>query len=508
MFPFRFDYFDIHDDFDQEIIMQRLQKNWIPHIIDASTLDGYNQYNYFNAYARDILYSNNRVKNTKSVSCSLKRVIENSTFVLRIPNNKETYKLKLENVFLNMFSIGVGIMSIEVSNYNYTNFEDVLNINDFGRKIYPLFLVEGKNFYMPDEISINGVSDNFIEQKRSNVDVGKHIISLLGDVFTQRKRIKEKYTIEPLLEDKMYVFSWCGDEELSKQLSNDNMYLKNDNWYKYVYVDADILSISDENMRKEQIEKATYTRWKSDGTLYGTSNYSFVCLTNRSSFANKTLYAHMRTLYFNMILILLTSKASIIKFSDSVVTESDFKHNSIEKLYKEYLTFYSKLNLHEVSYQNQAMELHSFVKEYMEIDYLTEKLDDKFTKLFDYTQMKREEASNERLMRISKLGAIFLPPTLMAGIYGMNIYDFRQDNQTISIALVAMLMSSFLGYFTVTKQSIGKWISMFLTVVLISGATYWIGSKIVKKTIKVPIVKKMPKTLYPKNTNKGEKDVK
>ena len=41
---------------------------------------------------------------------------------------------------MHVFDTGVGVLSFNISNYNYPDKEDILIINDYGRRIYPQYL--------------------------------------------------------------------------------------------------------------------------------------------------------------------------------------------------------------------------------------------------------------------------------------------------------------------------------------------------------------------------------
>jgi len=51
--------------------------------------------------------------------------------------------LKLDGIALRHFKNDVGILSFHLINDRYDNFDDILNINDFGRRLFPQFLGDG-----------------------------------------------------------------------------------------------------------------------------------------------------------------------------------------------------------------------------------------------------------------------------------------------------------------------------------------------------------------------------
>lgn len=69
-----------------------------------------------------------------------------------------TFSLKLDNICLHVFDTGVGVLSFNLSNYSYPDKEDILIINDYGRRIYPQFLIDGGN-------KTQGAKRNFLADK-------------------------------------------------------------------------------------------------------------------------------------------------------------------------------------------------------------------------------------------------------------------------------------------------------------------------------------------------------
>ena len=43
-------------------------------------------------------------------------------------------------------------------------------------------------------------------------------MKLLGDSFSQDKKSQNKFYIQPILDDRMFVVGWYGNDELSKEL--------------------------------------------------------------------------------------------------------------------------------------------------------------------------------------------------------------------------------------------------------------------------------------------------
>ena len=87
----------------------------------------------------------------------------------------------------------------------------------------------------------------------------------------------------------------------------------------------------------------------------------------------------------------------------------------------------------------------------MRIDEHIEKLDNKFTKLFEYAQLqatKREEEEKERMQNLFNLvSGLFIFPSLMIALLSMSIYDYDTSLKSLIVGLIAVVLSGFLGYF-------------------------------------------------------------
>jgi hypothetical protein len=196
------------------------------------------------------------------------------------------------------------------------------------------------------------------------------------------------------------------------------------------------------------------------GTLFGVSRYSFVALSG-SWFGANRLEPHMRTMYFQMFTLLLAYRASILRFSNRV-SELTLKEDEsfdlqglqkrVSQIYKDYINFENNLLFREVTAQEQGIEIYDQAMEVMQIDKQVKDLDVEIAELHTYVSMKAEELRNDRLETISKLGAVFLPPSLLAGVFGMNVFSFDQSPFVLFVAFVLMFVSAVLGFFAVSRK--------------------------------------------------------
>ena len=448
MFPFRFDWNEQGFDnklkfYKKQSIDERVNLSNIKDKLEKSKWDcksfdlkekqeAYNEYAYFYDYARDAIYNQSISEDSISYFFQRKDDLTNASYKIHIKKDKKcyTYNLNITGLSLRIFHSGVAILSIELENRQTNDFEDILRINDYGRRIYPQFIggesvIPTKNAFLADYISIKtsdlNITENFEYINFSDTCIGHHILELLGtELFTQNKSAKNRFYIQPILDDRMFVLSWYGNDDLSNRLVDYN-YIS-DNWYKYVFVDGNDKTVFSPKMQEKLIIEATYDRWMNYEyglTLYGVSRYSFVCLSNNSDFTKNILpRPHLHTMYFQMISLLLASRASILRFSDEIAAVANSKNlERLQPLYERYLTFYNRLYFKEVTHQEQGIELYDIAREQMRIDNHIEKLDGKFTKLFEYAELqntKKEQEDKEKMQNLFNLvSGLFIFPSLI-----------------------------------------------------------------------------------------------
>jgi hypothetical protein len=230
----------------------------------------------------------------------------------------------------------------------------------------------------------------------------------------------------------MFTICWYGNSGVSNKIKQN--YQESELWYKFVYLDGQSLTVQDEDMQKNLIEKVTYSRWKNYGTLYGITRYSFVCLSSSLESLKKNeadfILNHIKTIYFQMVTLSLAIRASIIRFSDEVTAISDIEESKdislitqkISNLYKNYLRFKNKLYFKEITPQEQGIEIYDKMRKIMRIDDDIVDLSNEIMTLNNYAFILEEKEEKEQMNKLTKLGTIFLPPTLIAGIFGMNIF--------------------------------------------------------------------------------------
>ncbi len=477
MFPFRFDkivesFSDRHEfykntSFDKRVqidddFKNTLEKNsWKYEKFEVKNHLDYNEMVYFHDFVKDSLFNTKDFEEGATSYYFEKKIDSNATLELKI-KDKEPYVLKLEGINLRLFDTGVGILSFEVENYDYNKVDDILKINDYGRRVYPQFLGDGfsteptRGAFLPEYIKVNGIEERFCSLYKE-IKLAKYIVDILGESFTTDKSKKDSYYLQSIIDDRMFVLSWYGNDAFVSCTQNS---IENKNWYKYVFVDGNDITVQDDEMQKEFIGKATYKRWNKYGTFFGITRYSFVCLSENNDWTRNTLpLPHMKTMYFQMTSLLLAQRASLLRFSDEITAISDVRGEnspSIENisiLYKNYLRFVNKLYFKEVTAQDQGIELYDKALDILNIKRDIEDLRMEIGSLNGYAFMEQEKEEKDEMKKLTTLGTYLIPPTLVAGFLGMNVFGNKLENGWwILGAIVAIGVSPFIVKYFIKKE--------------------------------------------------------
>ena len=385
---------------------------------------------YYFDFVHPVLYDMKGVDNPIIYHFERKEPQEGHVKYHIVVKQKE-YVLCMDAINLNLYSTGVGILSVR-------------DINQFGRRIMPPhsgeFLPENRNM-LADSISITGLrgdsryyQDNFDyrtyslnENERGLSDVWRPAIfieSLIKDLSSQ-------LIVTPVIDDRMLVNCWYGNDELSAEVKKNEDFSKSDIWYRCVFVDnGNDTTCQNEALKLKLLEKSTYTRWQKWGTLYGITRYSLFALTDKSWFATNILFMHMRTIYSRMFELIIIQRASILRFSGEVTKVSCLSKGSrkllaerISSLYREYIRFVNQIYFQNVTAQDQGIEMYDMMMQQFLLSEKIKDLDDEIGELHQYATLLIDQKRNENGEWLNKLAACVLPATVMTGVFGMNPLD-------------------------------------------------------------------------------------
>lgn len=396
----------------------------------------YNEQNYFYKFVHDALYDtgkddvNNLIRHFERVEpCE-----GAAKYVIRTKGN--VYELVLEDISLDLYSTGVGVLSFYLRNDKYDQMADILVINQYGRRVFPPFWAD---INIRNEIAqgieitgLNGVyAEDFCSYKVTDSwKPAPFITKMINEVATNVK-------IEPVIDDRMYVMSWFRNNGEAMKACEYKKYGETEyfdlslrdyeaaynNWYKYVFVDAEYPTCHNPEMFKELIDKSTYRRWQDWDSLYGISRYSFVMLTSET--CPPYLLKYFETEYVRMAQLVLVQKASFLRFSREITNLSslDSRKNLSEKadsLYKEYIRFVNQIHFREISAQDQAIELYQKLYKQMDIEHQVKMLDEEMEELKTYIDHYEDGKKTKVMDIMSYCAGVALPVSIITGFFGMN----------------------------------------------------------------------------------------
>jgi hypothetical protein len=484
LFPFQWDFLPAGKvktdcDFESRSSLREcekaLQRNpyWKhnPYVIgeETSANTDYNEFTFFYDFVRKTIfdYEDPSDKNDRLNYYSY-HTPTNGYYRINLARGK-SFQLEIISVSLHLFNTGVGILNFNLKNTRYSSKEDILLINEFGRRIYPqflgkengdkgaLFTAATKQAFLADSIQVD-YSDGHgvIEEDFSYFNdvanlraacfrLPNHIRHLFeGTGFTE---VDKKYTnrilVSNIMDDRMFTMCWYGNDAVSNQLQtkwdkDDYPYKSNKWWYSFVMCDSngDWPTVQNAKLLEDYLDRHTYQRWTNYGTLYGVSKESFMLLTSGKHTLEKNappLDDHLRTMYFQIVVLCLACRASMLRFSGEVsrLTDLALHHRMserrffrpIEKLYENYIEFLNKIHFREVTTQVQGIELYNMLYRHMNLENQIKDLDSELQELHDFVAMRREKQRNDSAQMLNWLAAIFLPMTVVAGFFGANFND-------------------------------------------------------------------------------------
>lgn len=457
MFPFRWKIKDLEErPFSEQIDLNNIHyaqsPNWerwgIPPTIEKESNDLYNERNYFYEFVHPALYDDN--SDQTIIRHYERREPKHGEVTYRIicGENKTVYKLDVQAINLNLYSTGVGVLSIYMNNTRYPDAQAVLDINQYGRRVFPPFIsdisIRSQIAHLLSFDGLNGVYEEDFTRYNNNVKSNTPASFITKMV----NEVAENIELQPVIDDRMFVLCWYKNDEWAKRFSDDFPgFIENDkNWYEFVFVDKyGDLSCQNESMRRDIIKKATYERWQEYSSLYGVSRYSMVYLTNSGCYEYLTNY--FETEYARMAELVLMQRATVLRFSSEVTHISNMSNGKgfgahVNSLYKEYIRFVNQIYFREISAQDQGIEMYQKLFAAMNLKEQVEKLDDEIEELYNYVTLREDRRTNRTMSLLTWITTIFLPVTVVAGFFSMNDSNTHMTSQSIIMLCFAIIVIS------------------------------------------------------------------
>ena len=450
-FPFRWDV----NGFENDLLSNQLSLDNIHYLnsfwdrVQKVTDEGeakllYNEKNYYHPFVHNILYDEEKNK-TNLIRHFERRELKLSSniyYLIKLKNREKPYRLRVDAINLNLYATGVGFLSFYLVNEDITQSapQDILNINQFGRRIMPPFIKDIESRYeIAEYIAIEGLATDKIYREDFKNYTAEDSWKQASFITLLISELSDNIKITPIIDDRMYVASWYRNDELASQFSsNDKAYYDSSNifssfWYKYLFVDSSVETCQNNQMKEELLKKHSYLRWQKWGSLYGVSKYSFVYLANSS--ADDFLFKNFETIYARMIELVLVQRASMLRFSSEVTNVSNFTNQNVDiislkvsSLYKEYIKFVNQIYFREITVQDQGIELYSMFHDSLNMQAYITDLDGEIEELHQYVSLKEDQSRNKKAAFLNNIATILLPVSVITGFWGMNKWEDVVDS--------------------------------------------------------------------------------
>ncbi len=436
---------------------------------DAQVL--YNEKNYYFRFVHDVLYDSGDGNDNLVMHFERKEPQEKDVrYLIKVCGREKPYSLKVDAININLYKTGVGLMSFYLRNDDESQCDtrDILNINQYGRRILPPFWSEvnaKERNELSEYLEISGLDTEISKEdfKSYTVDEPWMATSMLDSLL---KDLTDNLTLTPVIDDRMFVMSLYKNDDMSGlSLSAADAYCNpsspfSEFWYKYLFVDTWSPTCQNNEMRRDLLRAHTYLRWQDWNSLYGVSRYSFVYLTN--SGVPSYLVDYFMTTYARMMEIALVQRASVLCFSNEVTTLTKRGDWTLEKLSEhvdslneEYIRFINRMYFKELTSQDQGVELYGMIRQNLDIDSYVEELKDEIEKLHDTISFKVERSRNEKAETLNFMAAILLPVSIVTGFWSMNLSLFcnvKSNWLSFAIAVGLMILGLAFSIFLVRRR--------------------------------------------------------
>lgn len=440
---------------------------------DGDFASNFSEQGYFYDFSSGAMFDDpvslNRVLSTYQLPTS-----EGDTYTININKygRKHSYTLAVDKIELNIYDEKAAVLSFHLNNDKYQEIQDILYINDYGRRIYPQFLANDdkgninlqvtKNIFLADSICLKldrklDLEEDFSSYANAKIlphTMPRYINGLLPDAMHECRW---------LLDDRMYVVSYFSNPDFARQMrekyGTEGKWLDRERpewwWYQYVFVDNDDPTCQDEQMFKNLLSSATYSRWNNKvgdieyQTFYGISRYSFTCLVGNDYIG---LLRITKTMYYRMVSLVLAQRVLSLYYSreiseiskkldDDNLTNKELRAR-VNTLNRDYLRFVNNIYFREVTPQDQGIELYDLMQKQMNIKRDEEGLSTEVEQLYHYVTMANDEQRNKEAKRLSIIATLFLAPTFATGIWGMNLKEgFPANYWYIFFTFIALVLA-------------------------------------------------------------------
>ena len=457
LFPFTWD--DGNVDAPLKNLIPVNNGNWermpLPNSVEEDAL--FNELNYFYPFTHDTLYdqegSGSRIWHFERKETRGQEQVKYEIVIEKEEEKEKKYILDVKYLNLNLYETGVGLLSIYTQNTYYPHEEDILSINQFGRRLFPPFKKDidyhTEVAFSLELLGLEGEERYYEEFMNKDIQPNSpagFITKLVKDAISNIGDIK------PVLDDRMFVMSWYKspipftfESVYARQSRGIDDYL-----YRFIFVDAGAPTCQNKEMRQALLREAVYPRWQQWGTLYGISRYSFQMLFSGN--APEHLIQTFETEYVRLVELVLVQRATILRFSGLLKIYGE-KIDSFNVVYGQYINFLNRFRFPEITAQEQGIELYDMLCKILRIQEQAEHLDKQFNEREEYLELVNQKNLDRTTTKLNILAGIAVPVSIISAVFGLFFRDEFHPHEWDSSwpGIVALLLSL-----------IGTWVAMAL----------------------------------------------
>lgn len=449
----------------------------------------YNEYQYFFPQARKIIFNSDPEDSERLVSehyCFEEVHLKKDNFynikILDEKDEPKEYNLVLNEIRLSIYPrFEIGIVTFETEYWPVSDtysFSDVLNINDFGRRLFPPCINEKLNSILTaDEISIHiNNEQKYSVQFNRGIYENEQEIEFIRQILGIEDEGQTK--IKSVLDDRMFVACLVRDDNIAGTPFLKNLFrdIEDDEQkdaekiYQFVFIDNTKggCSCQSRRMLNQELRTHIYDRWVNCGTFHGITEYSFVCATGEKDYLENIVINPFLTSYVDMAKMALAQRAALTKMENEIpeipndeVSESELE--KIRSIWKDYILLQSKLCLPEVTFQQQGVEIYQMLKEFLKINTMNSNMDEKLDNLHNIAELeykRSEQESDDKINDILNLmtfAGLTLALISMSQDFFFGINSLENGNAANGmIGIVILLTSGLLMFMTLSNRILSK----------------------------------------------------
>lgn len=185
----------------------------------------------------------------------------------------------------------------------------------------------------------------------------------------------------------------------------------------------------DQAFLKDFEERFTYDRFRSSGTRFLISGYSFVALLG-TGFGDAVISTHMRRHYFQMMLLAQMELASLLGFSGQVsravqsygsgAENREALERCMSAIQEEFLQFVHRFRFTGVSNQLQAQELFALLRKNLKSQELFDDVQDEIAVANDFLRAEASDRATRSAEWLSLLGGVAVVIGVIIGLMSTN----------------------------------------------------------------------------------------